>query len=126
MHLTPTAYDPFADLATRYPEITVAITDLDEGVHGHWFGKTLHLNSVLTDAERRSALAGEIGHLDGGETLGALVPAEHLGEALREVVAANLHQIAERLDVDAIAIRNRLTDLSSDEVAVVTAAAFRA
>lgn len=131
MRLVPSIYDPWADIAERYPQITVVISDLDEGVDGHWFGNTLHLNAQASDAQRRAALAHEIACLDNGDiddseavAARALIPIEHLSEALREVIAASLGQIADRLDVDALTARVRLKGLNPDEVGAVASAAF--
>ncbi|XAO35470.1 IrrE-like protein [Gordonia phage Morgana] len=125
-------YDPWADIAARYPHITVDRTrSLGDGLFGEWVGDTIYLDRDLSPEQARCTLTHEIVHLDRGVPCDVDDPAE---EAIVEGIAArklidmsdyvdivvrmtlnNFQQIADELDVDTTMLAMRVTDFSPAE-----------
>ncbi|QXN74251.1 IrrE-like protein [Gordonia phage Aleemily] len=125
-------YDPWADIAARYPHITVDRTrSLGDGLFGEWVGDTIYLDRDLSPEQARCTLTHEIVHLERGVPCDVDDPAE---EAIVEGIAArklidmadyvdimvrmtlnNFQQIADELNVDTTMLAMRVTDFSPAE-----------
>ena len=128
-------YDPWADLAERYPLVTVETVELDDGVMGEWDGTTLRLDSRLTPGEQRATLTHEIVHLDRGlpqENLAdseeevvedvssrMLVALDDLAVAVGELLRSSLGTIAQTLECDTLAVATRISHLTPAESAQI-------
>lgn len=126
-------YDPWLDLATRWPEVDVVLAPLPGRLLGELCYPVIILRAGTSAAQRRSTLAHEIVHLDRGVTdCGAwadreeqrveaeaarrLIDITALDHALRELGGDDdPAALAHLLDVDRQLLRTRLRALTTAE-----------
>lgn len=130
-------YHPWREL-DALPGVRVVIEEIDDcwGYYDEW-DNTIHLDSRLSQAERRCTLAHELIHAQHADIgnlndwhhnkrerstcLSAarkLVPIDALADVL--VWTTDEFEVAEVLWVDVDTIRTRLTNLTQDETALIT------
>jgi hypothetical protein len=121
-------YNPWRDLAERFPHVQVHIVDLPDDVLGeiHGSGEVILLRRGTSTAQRRCTLTHELVHLDRGlpddltpwqlareersveaEAARRLIPAEALTKALR-VAGSDERALAAELWVDLATLRARV------------------
>lgn len=126
-------YDPGADAAERYPDITIRRADLPFA-HAAYFPRRglILINRVLSRRGWRCALAHELVHLDHGhpepasdllerrqeaatdrEAARRLISLDDLADALRWALGPD--EVADVLDVEAAVVRDRVRHLTDAE-----------
>jgi hypothetical protein len=131
--MTIRPYDPWTDLARRWPEVRVVEEPMPGRLLGELRYPVIALRAGTSAAQRRCTLTHEIVHLERGtgecgpwaareellvhrEVARRLVPPEALRAALREAGGdADLPALARLLDVDVETARVRLELLSAAE-----------
>ena len=123
-------YDPWTDLAARHPKITLGQRDLPGDAFAEWEGTTLYLDSKLAAGEARSTLAQEIVHLDDPDidvkeaaqvTARRLIAFDTLALEAGLLIQDRLGALADRLEVDTLAVVTRLRGLSQAERSLLMA-----
>lgn len=138
-------YDPWRDLATNWPEVTVRFLPLPGDLLGLVRYPLIVLRADVTAAQHRSTLAHEIVHLERGVLHGhdpacpvpglaesreehrvervaaaRLISVADLGAALRQLgPGASATELAAALDVDRALLRVRLDTLSAGDRAAL-------
>lgn len=144
----PPRYNPWSELARRWPEIDVVVEPMTGNLLGELRYPVIALRAGTSAAQRRCTLAHEIVHLERGvgecgpwrvreeravhaEAARRLIGCDDIARGLRELgVAHDLGQLAQALDVDRQTLRLRLELLDRSErrrIAALTArSAWRA
>lgn len=130
---TALRYDPWFDLADRWPEVDVVIESLSGRLLGELRYPVIVLRADTSAAQRRSTLTHEIVHLDRGvvgcgiwspreeqlverEAARRLIGTAELERALHELGGdADFAALAHLLDVDGQLLRARLATLTPAE-----------
>jgi hypothetical protein len=125
-------YDPWTDLATRYPHVDIVWED-DLPTLGQWDGHTLYLRSGMTTAEVTSTLTHEIVHMDRGiptcdkaeeveeayvddEASRKLIETEPFAETGIRMLLSHLDEWAAMLGVDKATLVSRFANLNRMEL----------
>jgi hypothetical protein len=133
-----TPYDPWADVALRWPEVRVLVRPLAGRLLGELSYPVIVLRADSSAAQRRCTLAHELVHLERGtadcgpwssreedavhaEAARRLISLRQLRHALREHGDDHFGTLAAALDVDADTLRSRLRLLTSRERAELMA-----
>lgn len=132
-------YSPWADAASRYPDILIERTDIAP-MRGAWIPteKMILIDQSLNPGDRRSTLAHELAHIDLGHTpvqgwFGQRMErdAHHLADtrllgdidAIAEAIAAHPLDpaaVAEHLGVGVGSLRRRLRRLTDEQKQRIT------
>jgi hypothetical protein len=130
-------FDPWALLATRWPEVDVVVEPMAGRLLGQLRYPVIALRAGTSAAQRRCTLTHELVHLERGvrdcgpwadreeasveaEAARRLITVHDLRRALRELgCRPTLAPLATALDVDSQTLRTRLAGLTADEARLI-------
>lgn len=119
-------YDPWTEIAFKFPHLAVDATQSIQGADGVWEGEMLRIDCDLSPVGQRSLLAKEIAHLEYPEISGdaaSVIAAHRLIDSysfcatLSRAVIQSFPRLCAELDVDAETLVAYVGSLSEDESA---------